>query len=217
MTFKCKSVDLRDCGTRRILNKYHYQRRFLRNIYLSSVAQRRKKYSYIYPISIKLERVRGVTSPAGELPPQYSFPLLLFPSFFLFLFLFFFLLILCSSACRRARYAPKCRETPRRQLWRNSVRSEELALRARKRYRAPSPLPPPLPPKAIGRKNYERVALSSTGGELFFFPPAPPPPPPPPPSPVGPRRALAGVQRTTSDRARGLADRSLIERNEEQR
>lgn len=171
MTFKYKSVDLRDCGTRRILNKYHYQRRFLRNIYLSSVAQRRKKYSYIYPISIKLERVRGVTSPAGELPPQYSFPLLLFPSFFLFLFFsFFFLLILCSSACRRARYAPKCRDSARRQLWRNSVRSEELALRARKRYRAlPSPPPSPTPPKRSGEKITNASRYHLPGVNSFFF------------------------------------------------
>lgn len=57
-------------------------------------------------------------------------------------------------------------------------------------------------PKAIGRKNYERVALSSTARSGFFFFS--------PPRSRRPRRSLAEVQRT-SGRARGrwsIADRA---------
>lgn len=97
------------------------------------------------------------------------FPFFCFLLFSFFFFFFFFFCLFCALRRAAERDTRPSAATPRRQLWRNSVRSEELALRARKRYRA-LPLPPtPPPPKRSGEKITNASRYHLPGVNSFFF------------------------------------------------
>lgn len=144
-------------------------------------------YSYIYSINVQLKGTQRYLARG-----RTSYPIFLF----YYLFIIFLFFDVTPNDTR-----PSATIT-NRQLWNSSLEESASCARARPRkmYRRSR--------KRSGEKitNASRYHLPGVNSFFSFssilarrFPPG----------------ALAEVQRTTSDRARGLADRSLIERNEE--
>lgn len=117
--------------------------RFLWNIYLSSIAQWRKKYSYIYPISIQLKRTRRCF--AWELLT----PIFLLSASFSII-IFFFDVTLCDT------YRSATIMSRRNSVWKSRARVKGISVL----------------PKTIGRKKLRtrRAIIYRGGAELFFFP-----------------------------------------------